>query len=95
VTFASQGEILLAVNAGSDTGSVFLADGSRLFLSEIVPPEGNSPHRSPFTGTSSTCSTAAAPAPGEGRGIADSGSVGWPATGFAGCGGGIVVPSFA
>jgi hypothetical protein len=43
LTLAENGQVLLAVNAGSDTISVFSVFGSRLVLSDVVPSGGQFP----------------------------------------------------
>jgi 6-phosphogluconolactonase (cycloisomerase 2 family) len=43
LTLADNGQFLLAVNAGSDTVSVFDVQGSRLWLSAVVPSGGQFP----------------------------------------------------
>ena len=43
LTLAARGRVLLAVNGGSDTISVFRVDGSRLALSDVVPSGGAVP----------------------------------------------------
>lgn len=43
LTLASQGQVLLAVNGGSDTVSVFRVSGTALSLSEVVPSGGEVP----------------------------------------------------
>ena len=57
LTFDPQHALLFAVNAGSNTVSVFAVDGSHLSLREIVPSGGEFPVRSPSTTTSCMCST--------------------------------------
>jgi 6-phosphogluconolactonase (cycloisomerase 2 family) len=43
LTLADQGQVLLAVNAGSDTVSAFRVHGSNLSLSDVVPSGGQFP----------------------------------------------------
>ena len=43
LTLAAQGQVLLAVNGGSDTVSVFRVDGATLHLSGVVPSGGDVP----------------------------------------------------
>ena len=54
--------LLYAVNAGSDTVSVFAVYGDQLSARQVVPSGGTSRSASPSHGDSSTCSTPAAAA---------------------------------
>ena len=62
LVYDAQDSLLFAVNAGSDSFSVFAVDGDTLSLQDVLPSGVSSPTASPCTAGSCTSSTLVAPA---------------------------------